>query len=280
MLLTPGLGYLLVTLTMVSSLYIPARPASRRLAMSSDESSFTQSIAEAASRSDRLQMLPVFQAFAGSEFFKTNVWQRKPYLCSVSLPNIAGAFTMADLKEIVDNEFLEAGRGTFQEGRGGWNMAAVSKPRGTRFQDAKLRYEDVLEAMAVKSGTVVFNSAGGFMPPMARVCLECLEAFQLPTALNMYLTAAGQKVSAPPHTDKQDVFVIQTQGQKRWRVYSPPPPARLFRSDPFARGKGTDSLEFSELEPPLIDTVLGPGQILYVPAGFPHTTGEMIARYP
>lgn len=34
---------------------------------------------------------------------------------------------MGDLKEIVDSEFLEAGRGTFQAGRGGWNMAAVSK---------------------------------------------------------------------------------------------------------------------------------------------------------
>ena len=34
---------------------------------------------------------------------------------------------MGDLKDVVDQEFLEAGRGTFQEGRGGWNMAAVSK---------------------------------------------------------------------------------------------------------------------------------------------------------
>ena len=244
------------------------------LFMSDDETLFTQTIAQAASTSGRLQMLPVFRAFADSDYFKRNIWQRRPYHYSSPLPNIAGAFTMDDLKGIVDSEFLEAGRGTFQEGRGGWNMAAVSKPRGTSFQDAKLRYEDVLEAMAMKSGTVVFNSAGGFMPPMARVCLECLEAFKLPNALNMYLTAAGQQVSAPPHTDKQDVFVIQTQGQKRWRVYRPPPPSRLFRSDPFARGKGTDTLEFSELESPMIDTVLGPGQILYVPAGFPHTTGR------
>jgi hypothetical protein len=142
---------------------------------------------------------------------------------------------MDDLKQVVDNEFLEAGRGTFQEGRGGWNMAAVSTPRGSSFQDAKLQYQDVLNALAVKSGTVVFNSAGGFMPKLALVCLECLEAFNMPTAVNMYITSAGQVVSAPPHSDKQDVFVIQTQGSKRWRVFSPPPPSRLFKSDPFAR---------------------------------------------
>jgi hypothetical protein len=115
---------------------------------------------------------------------------------------------MADLKRIVDAEFLEAGRGTFQEGRGGWNMAAVSQPRGTTFADAKLRYEDVLTAMGIKSGTVVFNSAGGFMPPMATVCLECLEAFEMPTALNMYLTAAGQQVSAPPHTGRYSIYCL------------------------------------------------------------------------
>ena len=70
----------------------------------------------------------------------------------------------------------------------------------------------------------------------------------------------------------QDVFVLQTQGRKRWRVYRPPPPARLPRADPFARGKGADELSTFELDAPLIDVVLRPGQLLYVPAGFPHTT--------
>lgn len=38
-----------------------------------------------------------------------------------------------------------------------------------------------------------------------------MEALDIPVCLNLYLTAAGQKTSAPPHTDKQDVFVMQTQ---------------------------------------------------------------------
>lgn len=65
-------------------------------------------------------------------------------------------------------------------------------------------------------GTVVFNSAGTLIPELARVCLDAVNAFEVPSAINMYLTNAGQKTSAPPHTDKQDVFVLQTQGQKRW----------------------------------------------------------------
>ena len=76
-----------------------------------------------------------------------------------------------------------------------------------------------------------------YVQKMAEVCLDALEAFQLPVALNMYVTNPGQRTSAPPHTDKQDVFVLQTQGRKRWRVYAPPPPSRMPRVDPYARGK-------------------------------------------
>ena len=102
--------------------------------------------------------------------------------------------------------------------------------------------------------------------------LEFLNAWELPCNVNMYLTAAGQSTSAPPHTDKQDVFVLQTQGAKRWRIYAPPPIARRPRADPFARGKGVDRLDVEELATPLLDVVVRPGNVLYVPAGFPHTT--------
>lgn len=120
----------------------------------------------------------------------------------------------------------------------------------------------------------MINSAGGFVPRLAGVCLETVNALQLPVAVNVYLTNPGQKTSAPPHTDKQDVFVLQTSGYKHWRVYRPPPVSRMPRADPYSRGKGKDILSLSELsEEPLIDTTLGPGQLLYVPAGYPHTTG-------
>ena len=224
-------------------------------------------------QSSRLLALEdTFRVFTSSTTFVNDIWQRRPFICKEKVPNIAGAFVMRDVKESVDSDFIEAGRGTFSEKSGGWNMAAVSTPRGSSFDDAKLRFEDVQMALKQTSGTVVFNSAGGFIPKLAGVCLDALNAFQYPTALNMYLTNAGQKTSAPPHTDKQDVFVLQTQGYKRWRVFAPPPTSRMPKADPYARGKSKDVLDLSELSEPLLDHVMSPGQVLYVPGGFPHTT--------
>ena len=224
-------------------------------------------------QSSRLLALEdTFRVFTSSTTFVNDIWQRRPFICKEKVPNIAGAFVMTDVKESVDRDFIEAGRGTFSEKSGGWNMAAVSTPRGSSFDDAKLRFEDVQMALKQTSGTVVFNSAGGFIPKLAGVCLDALNAFQYPTALNMYLTNAGQRTSAPPHTDKQDVFVLQTQGYKRWRVFAPPPTSRMPKADPYARGKSKDVLDLSELGEPLLDHVMSPGQVLYVPGGFPHTT--------
>ena len=66
--------------------------------------------------------------------------------------------------------------------------------------------------------------------------------------------------------------MLQTAGSKHWRVFEPPPPAQKPSADPLARGKAHDALPLSELGPPLIDAVLRPGSVLYIPAGWPHTT--------
>mmetsp|Transcript_30142 Transcript_30142/g.39702 ORF Transcript_30142/g.39702 Transcript_30142/m.39702 type:complete len:519 (+) Transcript_30142:46-1602(+) len=236
------------------------------------EEQLEQKIANAVSIAQPLDVQPFFSALASSEIFINEYWQKKPLLYSKIMHNMDGKFTMSEVAKEVEAGFLDAGRGTFVDGRTGWQMANVGKPRGKSFEEAKMRIQDVERALSEKSGTVVFNSAGAKIKPLAEVCYGTAQAVRLPTALNLYLTAAGQTTSAPPHTDKQDVFVLQTQGKKGWRVYSPPNPADNLKVDPFQRGKGTDVLDLESLGEPIIDTVLSPGQMLYVPAGFPHTT--------
>lgn len=64
-----------------------------------------------------------------------------------------------------------------------------------------------------------------------------------------------------PHLDQYDVFIIQGMGRRRWRVgeqglhrqHTPHPD--LLQVDPFD---------------PIIDVELNPGDMLYIPPGFPH----------
>jgi Cupin superfamily protein len=149
-------------------------------------------------------------------------------------------------------------------------------PRGESFDEARMTYSDVCDAL--EKGTVIFNAAGAHIPKLAPICLAACDATSLPCALNMYITAAGKRISAPPHTDKQDVCIIQTQGCKAWKVFAIPDPSMKPNSDIFARGKGDDNLplhtlkETSEL---LLDTTIYPGDVLFIPAGFPHTTSTV-----
>ena len=224
--------------------------------------------------SNALPYYDIFARLAESRDFATEYFARRPVLLD-EVPGIAGSFTLDDVQRAVDSDFLDAGRGV-ADGKGGWKMAPVSQPRGSSFEDAKMRYVDV--AAAIRKGTVVFNSAGAHIPKLGAYCLAALDAFELPNCLNLYLTGAGVSTSAPPHTDKQDVFVLQTCGAKHWRVFAPPPPHKKPLSDPLARGKAHDALSLSELDAPLLDVVLHPGMCLYVPAGFPHTTDTVNTR--
>lgn len=88
-------------------------------------------IIAASENSEKLSLESTFAAFATNKEFVHNIWQKKPYLCNEPLKNIAGAYTMADVENAVNSDFLEAGRGTFKDGSG-WTMAAVSKVSFTR----------------------------------------------------------------------------------------------------------------------------------------------------
>ncbi|KAL7459211.1 hypothetical protein ACHAWC_011004 [Mediolabrus comicus] len=188
-------------------------------------------------------------------------------------------FHFPHLAKALEEDFLDAQRGS-TDNRKGWQVAAVSQPTGSSFNDARMTLPQVLTAL--EAGTVIFNNIGAHIPRLAGPTLASTDALSLPGALNMYVTAKGMRTSAPPHTDRQDVLVVQMEGAKRWRVFTPPTDGDVKpTADPFARGKGDDSLPLhtlldgrdgrlgSEL---LMDVVTREGDILFIPAGFPHTT--------
>ncbi|PRW61282.1 bifunctional lysine-specific demethylase and histidyl-hydroxylase MINA [Chlorella sorokiniana] len=98
---------------------------------------------------------------------------------------------------------------------------------------------------------------------------------------NAYLTPAGTQGLAP-HWDDVEIFVVQTQGSKRWRLYAPDAPpadaadagagavrACLLASSHLANQVSGDLLE-SEIGEPSMEFTLEVGDALYMPRGCIH----------
>lgn len=64
-----------------------------------------------------------------------------------------------------------------------------------------------------------------------------------------------------PHLDQYDVFIIQGKGKRRWQVGERGQYETIYPHPKLTQIEGFD---------PIIDEVLEPGDIIYIPPGFPH----------
>ena len=83
---------------------------------------------------------------------------------------------------------------------------------------------------------------------------------------NAYLTPGGKSQGFAPHYDDIEAFILQLEGRKRWLVYPPPN-----KAETLPRFSSSDFTEADiEAVDPVIDTILGPGDVLYMPRGWIH----------
>ena len=83
--------------------------------------------------------------------------------------------------------------------------------------------------------------------------------------INAYLSPVAAK-GLELHFDFHDVFVLQLDGCKRWRVWEPLARTR----QPVRTGPKEPMPTFGELGEPAMDLTLRAGDCLYLPRGFPH----------
>lgn len=88
-----------------------------------------------------------------------------------------------------------------------------------------------------------------------------------PMQINAYLTPAGSQGFAT-HYDTHDVFVLQVDGRKHWRIHPPVLPDPLERQ-PW--GGRADEVSTTATGAPALDVTLTPGDALYLPRGWLHS---------
>ncbi|MFW0871911.1 cupin domain-containing protein [Rhodococcoides corynebacterioides] len=124
----------------------------------------------------------------------------------------------------------------------------------------------VLAAFA-EGHTLVLQGLHRLWPSIIRFSGDLVEEIGHPVQVNSYITPASSR-GFDPHHDVHDVFVLQIAGEKRWILHPP------VHEHPLADQPWTDhraAVGARAAEPPTLDTVLRPGDALYVPRGWIHS---------
>lgn len=114
---------------------------------------------------------------------------------------------------------------------------------------------------AYRSGYTVVLRVEKLSPAVAALCRSLEEALHHSSIAELFLTPKESQ-GFGLHADEHDVFVMQLSGTKRWKVYQPP------------ERRSPKPLE-EQVGEPLVDVVVHPGDLLYVPLGFPHQASTM-----
>jgi lysine-specific demethylase/histidyl-hydroxylase NO66 len=124
----------------------------------------------------------------------------------------------------------------------------------------------VLEQIAT-GATLVLQGLHRTWPPLVTFTSALAAELGHPVQVNAYITPP-QSQGFAAHYDVHDVFVVQIAGRKTWRIHEPVLVDPL-GDQPWERRR--DAVAARAAEPPLIDTVLQTGDVLYLPRGYLHS---------
>ncbi|WP_380169171.1 cupin domain-containing protein [Jannaschia sp. R86511] len=213
------------------------------------------------------------------EEFAERVWSREPSLSpAVELPrDFSDLLSLADVDALLSEQGLRtpflrlAKDGQVVPERRWTSGGGVGATVGDQVRD-----ERVAELFA-DGATVVLQALHRTHAPLARFAAALSGDLGHPVQVNAYVTPA-QNQGFSSHYDLHDVFVLQVAGEKRWRLH-PPVVTDPLRDDPWTDHR--DAVERAAAAEPYLETVLRPGDALYVPRGWLHAAtalGEVSAH--
>lgn len=144
--------------------------------------------------------------------------------------------------------------------------AAFTAPAGVGATIADQVDDTALWREFAEGATLVLQALQRTWEPVAEFSTGLSTELGHPVQANAYVTPP-QNRGFDDHYDVHDVFVLQIAGTKRWLVHRPVHPDPL-RDQPWTdRRSAVAEAAGSE---PFLDTVLAPGDVLYLPRGWLH----------
>ncbi|TMP38880.1 cupin domain-containing protein [Pseudoalteromonas rubra] len=177
--------------------------------------------------------------------FLTQYWQKKPLLIKQGFKDFSDPLSPEELAGLAMEENIESRIVTNHDNR--WD--AHHGP----FEDFSLLTE--------QHSTLLVQAVDHWHPQAATLLepFRFIPNWRIDDLMISFSTPGG---GVGPHLDQYDVFIIQGQGKRRWRVGMPDTSLKQF-----AQNKSLLQVEQFEA---VIDAELEPGDILYIPPGCPH----------
>ena len=201
--------------------------------------------------------------------FADDHWGRRPLLSRAS--DLPGPFD--DLMTTAAVDELIARRGVRTPfARMAKDGALLDKAQFTASGGFGAEMPDQLDSASILTAfadghTLVLQGLHRLWPPLIDFVRDLVDDIGHPAQVNAYITPASSK-GFSPHYDVHDVFVVQISGEKRW-ILHPPVHTHPLSNQPWSDRR--NAVEDRARETPAVDTVLRPGDCLYLPRGWIHS---------
>ena len=200
--------------------------------------------------------------------FAREYWGQEPLRSPAA--DLPGGFTELLDADAIDELVSQRGLRTpfLRVARDGTTLAdkAFTAPGGVGAGIADQVSDDRLVRLFADGSTLVLQALHRVWPPILEFCQKLAAETGHPVQANAYVTPP-QNQGFSAHYDVHDVFVLQLEGEKRWRIHRPVLASPL-RDQPWNDRRA--DIEKRAEEAPLMETLLKPGDCLYLPRGYLH----------
>ncbi len=193
---------------------------------------------------DADQALPLLGGLSPAQFMRRH-WHKKPLLVRQAWPGVLPPVTRAQLFKLAGNDEVES-RLVWRDGRY-WRLRQGPLPKNALPPISQARWTLLVQGLDLHVAAAHTMLRAFRFVPDARLD-------------DLMLSWASPGGGVGPHLDSYDVFLLQVQGQRRWRV-------GLSADTQWVAGVPLKLLKNFQ---PQHDWLLGPGDMLYLPPGWGH----------
>ncbi|MFD6415916.1 cupin domain-containing protein [Streptomyces sp. NPDC060194] len=198
--------------------------------------------------------------------FARDVWSRTALLTPSRGDDFADLFSAAAVDELVSRRGLRTPFLRVAKNGATLPESSFTAPAGVGATVADQLDDTALWRHFADGATLVLQALHRTWEPVADLCAGLSTELGHPVQANAYVTPP-QNRGFDDHYDVHDVFVLQVTGTKRWIVHEPVLVDPL-RDQPWTDRR--DAVTEAAGRAPFLDTVLTPGDVLYLPRGWLH----------